>query len=188
MPGDFAEPRGEDRDGQGRDRRSIGRSPSSKRIASARPSDAGVWKLPHGDEYYAWALRAGTTTRMTPDEIHQLGQEELRELQSRDGRASSRGRAHAGHGRRAHDRARQAEALSIPARATQAARQIMAYLKGASPTCASDCRARSRRSCRATWRSSACRRKSSRARPARTAAPARSTARCRASSGSTFAR
>ena len=46
-------------------------------------SDAGVWKLPRGDEYYAWALRAGTTTRMTPDEIHRRGQEELRELQSR---------------------------------------------------------------------------------------------------------
>ena len=45
-------------------------------------SDAGVWKLPRGDEYYAWALRAGTTTRMTPDEIHQRGQDELRALQS----------------------------------------------------------------------------------------------------------
>jgi len=44
--------------------------------------DAGVWKLPQGDAYYAWALRAGTTTRMTPEEIHQRGQEELRELQS----------------------------------------------------------------------------------------------------------
>jgi uncharacterized protein (DUF885 family) len=45
-------------------------------------SDAGVWKLPRGDEYYAWTLRAGTTTRMSPDEIHQRGQDELRELQS----------------------------------------------------------------------------------------------------------
>jgi uncharacterized protein (DUF885 family) len=45
-------------------------------------SDAGVWKLPRGDEYYAWTLRAGTTTRMTPDEIHARGQTELRELQS----------------------------------------------------------------------------------------------------------
>ena len=44
--------------------------------------DAGVWKLPRGDEYYAWALRAGTTTRMTPEEIHERGQEELRALQS----------------------------------------------------------------------------------------------------------
>jgi uncharacterized protein (DUF885 family) len=48
-----------------------------------RASDAaGVWKLPRGDEYYAWALAAGTTTRMTPDEIHERGQEELRALQS----------------------------------------------------------------------------------------------------------
>jgi len=46
-------------------------------------SDAGVWKLPRGDEYYAWALRAGTTTRMMPDEIHRRGQDELRALQSR---------------------------------------------------------------------------------------------------------
>jgi uncharacterized protein (DUF885 family) len=43
-------------------------------------SDAGVWKLPRGDEYYAWTLRAATTTRMTPDEIHEMGQEELRAL------------------------------------------------------------------------------------------------------------
>jgi uncharacterized protein (DUF885 family) len=45
-------------------------------------SDAGVWKLPRGDEYYAWALRAGTTTQMTPEQIHSMGQEELRVLQS----------------------------------------------------------------------------------------------------------
>ncbi len=46
-------------------------------------SDAGVWKPPRGDEYYAWTLRAGTTTRMTPDEIHRRGREELRALQAR---------------------------------------------------------------------------------------------------------
>ena len=54
--------------------------------------DAGVWKLPRGDEYYAWALRAGTTTRMTPEEIHARGQEELRALQSEmDGILKSQG-------------------------------------------------------------------------------------------------
>ncbi len=46
-------------------------------------SDAGVWKLPRGDEYYAWVLRAGTTTNMTPGQIHARGREELRELQGR---------------------------------------------------------------------------------------------------------
>jgi len=40
-------------------------------------SDFGVWKLPQGDAYYAWALRAATTTRRTPDEIHQQGLSEL---------------------------------------------------------------------------------------------------------------
>ena len=47
----------------------------------AKP-DAGVWKLPQGDAYYAWTLRAATTTRMTPDEIHDRGREELAALQS----------------------------------------------------------------------------------------------------------
>ncbi|HEY4369120.1 MAG TPA: DUF885 family protein [Steroidobacteraceae bacterium] len=44
--------------------------------------DAGVWKLPRGDEYYAWTLRAATTTRMTPEQIHDRGQEELSALQA----------------------------------------------------------------------------------------------------------
>jgi uncharacterized protein (DUF885 family) len=44
--------------------------------------DAGVWKLPRGDEYYRWALKAGTTTTMTPEQIHAMGQDELRALQS----------------------------------------------------------------------------------------------------------
>jgi uncharacterized protein (DUF885 family) len=37
--------------------------------------DAGVWKLPRGEELYATALRANTTTTMSPDDIHQLGTE-----------------------------------------------------------------------------------------------------------------
>ncbi len=43
-------------------------------------SDAGVWKLPQGDAYYAWTLAAATTTRMTPDDIHERGREELSAL------------------------------------------------------------------------------------------------------------
>ncbi len=43
--------------------------------------DAGVWKLPRGDDYYAWALRAGTTTRPSPQEVHQLGLDQLHDLQ-----------------------------------------------------------------------------------------------------------
>jgi uncharacterized protein (DUF885 family) len=39
--------------------------------------DFGVWKLPKGEAFYAWALRAATTTTRTPDEIHRQGLEEL---------------------------------------------------------------------------------------------------------------
>jgi uncharacterized protein (DUF885 family) len=47
----------------------------------ARAGDsAGVWKLPDGEAYYAWALRAATTSSLTPEEVHQLGLEQLREL------------------------------------------------------------------------------------------------------------
>lgn len=46
-------------------------------------ADAGVWKLPDGEAYYAWALRAGTTTDLTPTEVHRLGLEQLRMLQAR---------------------------------------------------------------------------------------------------------
>ncbi|MDB5469859.1 MAG: hypothetical protein JWR84_1419 [Caulobacter sp.] len=38
--------------------------------------DAGVWKLPQGEAYYAWGLEEGTTTTMTADEIHQMGLEQ----------------------------------------------------------------------------------------------------------------
>ena len=43
-------------------------------------NDAGMWARPRGDEYYAWALKASTTTTMSPDEIHELGRSELERL------------------------------------------------------------------------------------------------------------
>jgi uncharacterized protein (DUF885 family) len=42
--------------------------------------DAGLLKRPHGPEWYAWGLRASTTTRHTPDELHAMGVEQLAEL------------------------------------------------------------------------------------------------------------
>jgi len=55
-------------------------------LTAQRPKatmDAGMWARPHGDEFYAWALRASTTTRMTPDEVHAMGREQLAELHGR---------------------------------------------------------------------------------------------------------
>ncbi len=45
--------------------------------------DAGMWARPNGDEFYRWALKASTTTTMTPDEVHAMGQSELRQLHAR---------------------------------------------------------------------------------------------------------
>jgi uncharacterized protein (DUF885 family) len=46
----------------------------------AAKDDAGMWARPQGDEFYRWALKASTTTTMTPDEVHEMGQRELKEL------------------------------------------------------------------------------------------------------------
>ena len=43
-------------------------------------SDAGMWARPHGEDYYRWALKASTTTDMTPDEVHETGRSELQRL------------------------------------------------------------------------------------------------------------
>lgn len=54
-------------------------------LKAARPKathDAGVWRLPDGDAYYAYGLRYATTTDMTSDEIHKLGLDRMAELSS----------------------------------------------------------------------------------------------------------
>ena len=43
-------------------------------------NDAGISARPHGEEFYRWALKASTTTTMSPDEVHELGQSELKRL------------------------------------------------------------------------------------------------------------
>ncbi|MFK7887539.1 MAG: DUF885 family protein [Gammaproteobacteria bacterium] len=52
-------------------------------FASKATSDAGIWAKPRGEEYYAWALQAGTTTTLSPDDVHQMGLDELASLQAR---------------------------------------------------------------------------------------------------------
>jgi uncharacterized protein (DUF885 family) len=50
--------------------------------ARAKPLP-GMRERPHGEAYYAWALRASTTTRLAPDEIHALGVHQLAEIHAR---------------------------------------------------------------------------------------------------------
>jgi uncharacterized protein (DUF885 family) len=43
--------------------------------------DAGVWHLPDGDAYYALCIEQNTSTKMTADEIHQLGLREVERIE-----------------------------------------------------------------------------------------------------------
>ncbi|MDQ3074576.1 MAG: DUF885 domain-containing protein [Pseudomonadota bacterium] len=43
----------------------------------------GIWAQPGGDDYYRYALRASTTTDMSPQAIHQLGLDTLKSLHAR---------------------------------------------------------------------------------------------------------
>jgi len=44
-------------------------------------TDDGVWKLPDGDAFYAYALRANTTTTLNPEEVHALGLKEVERIE-----------------------------------------------------------------------------------------------------------
>jgi len=47
------------------------------------PMTAGVERLPDGAAYYRWALRLGTTTTQTPEEVHRIGLAQNEELKGR---------------------------------------------------------------------------------------------------------
>ncbi|HVI34121.1 DUF885 domain-containing protein [Phenylobacterium sp.] len=54
-----------------------------KEIQPRAVHDAGAWRLPDGEAYYDVALRGSTTTTLSPDEIHQIGLDQARELSAR---------------------------------------------------------------------------------------------------------
>ena len=45
-------------------------------------SEPGVWAIPHGDEYYRQQVRIMTTTDRTPEQFHQIGLEQVREIEN----------------------------------------------------------------------------------------------------------
>ena len=47
--------------------------------------EAGVWRLPHGADYYAASVRAATTTTLSPEEVHELGLTQVAEISGRIG-------------------------------------------------------------------------------------------------------
>jgi uncharacterized protein (DUF885 family) len=63
--------------------------------------DAGVWRLPNADGYYAWGVRSYTTTTLTGDEVHELGLRQVAEISARaDAILKSQGRTEGSVGAR----------------------------------------------------------------------------------------
>ncbi len=50
-------------------------------LPAARPG-LGVRTLPNGDAYYSYLVRSFTTTNMTPEQVHDLGQSEVRRIRA----------------------------------------------------------------------------------------------------------
>jgi uncharacterized protein (DUF885 family) len=46
-------------------------------------TEVGVWSLPEGDARYAFRVKDSTTTDLTPEEIHQLGLAQVKEIEGR---------------------------------------------------------------------------------------------------------
>src|SRR5262249_26967193 len=62
----------------------IDRQIAALRAARTRAQhDAGVWRLPQGEAYYAWLLKVGTSTNLTADEVHTMGLEQGRAIDAR---------------------------------------------------------------------------------------------------------
>jgi len=53
-----------------------------ERLQPKAHANNGVWALPDGDAYYAYAVRSNTTTEMTPEELHQLGLAEVARIEA----------------------------------------------------------------------------------------------------------
>jgi uncharacterized protein (DUF885 family) len=46
-------------------------------------AEPGAWSLPDGDAWYAFRVKESTTTSLSPEEIHQLGLEQVKEIEGR---------------------------------------------------------------------------------------------------------
>jgi uncharacterized protein (DUF885 family) len=46
-------------------------------------TEVGVWALPDGDNYYAFLVKQSTTTDLAPEQIHQLGLLQVKEIEGR---------------------------------------------------------------------------------------------------------
>ncbi len=63
-----------------------------ERLRPRAVHDAGIWRLPEGEAYYAYALTANNTTDLSAEQVHQMGLDQVRELHGRlDGMLRAQG-------------------------------------------------------------------------------------------------
>ena len=63
-----------------------------KAVRAGATHDGGVWRLPDGEAYYRYGLKNYTTSSMTPDEVHQMGLDQVSEISARaDGLLKAQG-------------------------------------------------------------------------------------------------
>jgi uncharacterized protein (DUF885 family) len=90
---------------------------------------AGVWRLPDGEAYYRWLLRAGTTTTMTPEQVHDMGLEQNKAIEARmDGLLKAQGLTQGSVGERMIALGKDPKYLFPNTDAGRA--QLIAYLNG----------------------------------------------------------
>lgn len=64
----------------------------TKTVRAKAWHDAGIWKQPHGAEFYPVALRNTTTARMSPEEVHKFGLDQAKMISARlDGLLKAQG-------------------------------------------------------------------------------------------------
>jgi len=51
-------------------------------LRSSAPQEVGVWRFQNGTQYYAYLLQHFTTTDLSPDEIHQIGLDNVERIQA----------------------------------------------------------------------------------------------------------
>jgi uncharacterized protein (DUF885 family) len=91
--------------------------------------DAGVWRLPNGEAYYRWLLKQGTTTTLTPEEVHQMGLEQNKAIEARmDGLLRAQGLTQGSVGERMTALGKRPEYVFANDDAGRA--QLIAYLNG----------------------------------------------------------
>jgi uncharacterized protein (DUF885 family) len=64
----------------------------AKALRATASHDAGLWRLKDGEAFYAAALHDTTTTTYSPDEVHQIGLDQARDISARlDGLLKAQG-------------------------------------------------------------------------------------------------